>query len=186
VETINATFALPTVPEGDKPKSTGGTMSLATQTPSTQIFPNGSQSVVLFQVLLSVHAPLAQSLTITSCWTQLPAHRKFCVAELAPQFCAISPRLPQESYQYKWPLSHFWEDFNVQSESLATHWPETLQNSSAKQEPQFTVPPQLSFQTPHSLPSDEHVAGTHEETHWPEALQTCPEAQAPQSSQPPH
>jgi hypothetical protein len=91
--------------------------------------------------------------------------------------------LPQESYQYKWPLSHFLEKFGVQlvlPESLATHWPETLQDSLARQEPQFTVPPQLLFQTPHNLPSDEHVAGTHEETHWPEALQVWPEAQAPQ------
>jgi hypothetical protein len=93
--------------------------------------------------------------------------------------------LPQESYQYKWPLSHFLEKFGVQS-VLATHWPEAMQDSLAKQEPQFTAPPQLSFQTPHNLLSDEHVAGTHEETHWPEALQVCPEAQVPQKSQPPH
>jgi len=62
----------------------------------------------------------------------------------------------------------------------ATHWPEALQNSSAKQEPQFTVPPQLSFQTPQLLPSDAHVAGAHEAAHWPEALQVWPEGQAPQ------
>jgi hypothetical protein len=108
--------------------------------------------------------------------------------ESAPQFCAISSLAPQESYQYKWPLAHFLEKLGVQSappESSATHWPEALQNSSAKQKPQFTVPPQLSFQTPHSLPSDEHVAGTHEETHWPEALQNSSVKQEPQFNVPP-
>ncbi len=163
-------------------------MSLATQTPAAQILPESAQLTLSLQFLLSVHAPSAQSRVITSCWIQLPRHWKFCVAESAPQFCAISSLTPQESYQYKWPLSHFLEKLGVQSappESLATHWPEALQNSSAEQEPQFTVPPQLSFQTPHSLPSDEHVAGTHEETHWPEALQVWPEEQVPQFNVPP-
>jgi len=80
------------------------------------------------------------------------------------------------------------EKLGVQSappESLATHWPEAVQDSSARQEPQFTVPPQLSFQTPHSLPSEEHVAGTHEETHWPEALQNSSAEQEPQFTVPP-
>jgi len=47
------------------------------------------------------------------------------------------------------------------------------------------VPPQLSLQTPHSLPSDEHVAGTHEATHWPEALQNSSAEQEPQFTVPP-